>query len=247
MKRTNIIIAIVLVVLILDQALKIWVKTNMYIGEDSFLNWTDWTVRWARLHFVENNGMAFGIELGNQYGKLALSLFRIIAVAFLIYFIRKLISSKASMGLLISFALILAGAIGNILDSAFYGMMFSASEYHTREVAEMFPEAGGYASFLHGKVVDMFYFPIIENGQFPSWFPFWGGEPFEFFKPVFNIADVSISTGVISILLFQRSFFSSNLLDEDVTVSTEEEENISLNPEPSNPDLTIENKTLPEE
>ena len=211
-----------LVVLILDQALKIWVKTNMYIGEDSFLHWSDWTIRWGRLHFVENNGMAFGIELGNQYGKLILSLFRIVAVGFLIYFIRRLIAAKASMGLLISFALILAGAIGNILDSAFYGLMFSASEYHSRDVAEMFPEAGGYASFLHGKVVDMFYFPFIENGRLPSWLPFWGGEPFEFFKPVFNIADVSISTGVISILLFQRSFFSSNILEDDVISNKEE-------------------------
>jgi len=240
LKRTHIIIAIVLVVLILDQALKIWVKTNMYIGEDSFLNWADWTVRWGRLHFVENNGMAFGIELGNQYGKLALSLFRIIAVGFLIYFIRKLISAKASLGLLVSFALILAGAIGNILDSAFYGMIFSASDYHTREVAEMFPEAGGYASFLHGKVVDMFYFPFVENGTFPSWLPFIGGNHFEFFKPVFNIADVSISTGVISILLFQRSFFSSNILDEEEIANTAEGD-VSLNNESN---ITVENNTI---
>ena len=246
MKRTHIIIAIVLVVLILDQALKIWVKTNMYIGEDSFLHWADWTIRWGRLHFVENNGMAFGIELGNQYGKLILSLFRIVAVGFLIYFIRRLIEAKASMGLLISFALILAGAIGNILDSAFYGLMFSASEYHSRDVAEMFPEAGGYASFLHGKVVDMFYFPFIENGRFPSWFPFWGGEPFEFFKPVFNIADVSISTGVISILLFQRSFFSSNILeDEDIPNAVEESDSTNGEIESiSSDEVIVENKTI---
>ena len=179
----------------------------MYIGEDSFIDWSS-TPYWARIHFVENNGMAFGLELWEPYGKLTLSLFRIIAVGFLIYFIRKLLEAKASLGLLISFALILAGAIGNILDSAFYGLIFSASPHHMSTVAEMFPEQGGYASFLHGKVVDMFYFPMYD-GFLPEWFPIWGGESFEFFKPVFNVADVSISTGVISILLFQRSFFSA--------------------------------------
>ena len=207
MKKSHIVILIVLLVLVIDQSLKIWVKTNMFIGEDSFLNW-GWTPMWSRIHFVENNGMAFGVELWEPYGKLILSLFRIVAVGFLIYFIRKLIQSKASIGLLISFALILAGAIGNILDSAFYGLIFSASSQHTNAVATLFPEGGGYAGFLHGKVVDMLYFPLY-NGFIPSWFPFWKGEHFEFFKPVFNIADMSISLGVISILLFQWSFFSA--------------------------------------
>ncbi len=195
----------------------------MYIGEDSFLDWSS-TPIWARIHFVENNGMAFGFELWEPYGKLILSLFRIIAVGFLIYFIRKLIESKASMGLLISFSLILAGAIGNILDSAFYGLIFSASPYHSGPPAQLFPEGGGYETFLYGKVVDMFYFPLYD-GFFPEWFPFWGGERFEFFKPVFNIADVSISTGVISILLFQRSFFSSetalNTENDKLVLATE--------------------------
>lgn len=164
-------------------------------------------LNWALIHFVENNGMAFGISLGGEYGKLALSLFRIIAVGFLIYYLRLLLRSNVTTGLLVSFALILAGALGNILDSAFYGMLFSESPYHGG-LAELLPENGGYAGFLHGKVVDMLYFPIIDT-YLPEWLPYWGGEHFMFFKPVFNIADLSITLGVINILLFQRSFFSS--------------------------------------
>lgn len=202
LKRSHIIIIIVLLVLFLDQALKIWVKTNMEYGEYFNLLGFDW----ARIHFVENPGMAFGIELGGDYGKLALSLFRIGAVFFLIYYIGELIKMKVSFGLLISFALILAGALGNILDSAFYGLIFSASEYHGG-LAEFMPEGGGYASFLHGKVVDMLHFPLFE-GRFPDWLPRWGGQHFEFFRPVFNLADTSITIGVLNIILFQRSFFA---------------------------------------
>ena len=166
--------------------------------------------RWALIHFVENDGMAFGITLGVKYGKLILSLFRITAVCFLIYYIRVLLRSEVSFNLLFSFALILAGALGNIFDSAFYGLIFSAS-FHG-EVAQLFPVEGGYAPFLYGKVVDMLYFPILNlTGYYPSWLPFIGDNyySFEFFKPVFNIADVSITTGVLNILLFQRDFFSS--------------------------------------
>lgn len=164
-------------------------------------------IPWALIHFVENDGMAFGVTFGGAYGKLALSLFRIIAVGFLIYYLRFLDKAGASMGLLISFGLILSGAIGNILDSAFYGLIFSESVPYG-DPAVLFPAEGGYASFLHGKVVDMLYFPIF-SGYFPDWFPFWGGERFLFFKPVFNIADTAITLGVINILLFQRSFFSN--------------------------------------
>jgi len=188
----------------------------MYIDEDSFLDWGNGPY-WGRIKFVENPGMAFGMEIWGPYGKLILSLFRIIAVGFLIYFIRSLLASKASMGLLVSFSLILAGAIGNILDSAFYGLFFSASEIHINNVAEFLPDTGGYAGFLYGNVVDMFYFPIWE-GNLPSWIPFFGGKYFKFFNPIFNVADVAISIGVISILLFQRSFFSN-----EKTKSVEEE------------------------
>jgi len=163
-------------------------------------------LNWALIHFVENPGMAFGIELGGSYGKLALSLFRILAVGFLIYYLGQLIRSNVRFGLLVSFALILAGAIGNIIDSAFYGLIFSASPFHGG-LATLFPPEGGYAGFLHGKVVDMLYFPIFE-GVFPDWLPFWGGEYYLFFKPIFNIADLSITVGVLNILLFQRSFFT---------------------------------------
>ncbi len=188
----------------LDQALKIWVKTNMTYGEEIMLIPG---MDWARLHFVENNGMAFGYSLGGEYGKLALSLFRILAVSFLVYYIRLLILARVRFSLLASFALILAGALGNILDSAFYGLLFSASHFHG-DPAILFPANGGYAEFLHGKVVDMFYFPMFK-GVFPDWFPIWKGEPFLFFKPVFNIADVAISVGVVHILVFNRSFFSA--------------------------------------
>jgi signal peptidase II len=164
-------------------------------------------LNWARIHFVENKGMAFGLSLGGDLGKLALSVFRLVAVGFLIYIIHSLVKIKETFSVIFSFSLILAGALGNILDSAFYGLIFSATPYHGG-ISTMFPAEGGYAPFLYGKVVDMLYFPMIDT-ILPSWFPIWGGQHFEFFRPVFNISDASISTGVISLLLFNRRIFKS--------------------------------------
>ena len=219
LSKTTKVFLLVLHVLILDQALKIWVKTNMGYGSEINLL----GLSWAKLHFVENNGMAFGISLKGSYGKLALSLFRIVAVVGLAYYIHILAKAKASLGLLMCFGLILAGALGNIIDSAFYGLIFSAS-HHGSHLATMFPEGGGYAGFLYGKVVDMFYFPLFK-GHFPEWFPFWSGESFLFFRPVFNIADVAISTGVISIIVFHRDFFS---VEED-NIELEKKEELPSN------------------
>lgn len=206
MSRSLKISLVIIIVLILDQALKIWVKTHMNYDDTILI----FGLKWAKLRFVENDGMAFGLELGGVYGKYALSIFRIIAVAFLLTYLRRLARSGASMGLLISFALVLAGALGNIIDSAFYGMIFAESPYHGG-IAELFPAGGGYSSFLRGKVVDMFYFEIA-RGYFPAWFPFWQGEEYVFFRPVFNVADAAITTGVASIILFHRRFF--NQLEE---------------------------------
>ncbi len=201
-KRSHKIIALVFLVLLLDQSLKVWVKLNMNYGEDIRIFGLDR----ALIHFVENNGMAFGFSFGEgMQGKLLLSSLRIVAVGFLVYYINLLLRLRVSFGLLASFALILAGALGNIIDSAFYGMLFSSSPYHGG-LATFLPEGGGYAPFLQGKVVDMFYFPLF-RGNFPEWIPFLNGRSFIFFRPVFNIADVSITTGVINILLFQRKFF----------------------------------------
>ena len=202
-RRTGQVLLIVFLVLCFDQVLKIWVKTQMEYGEE----FTILGLNWARIHFVENEGMAFGLSLGGNLGKLALSVFRLVAVGFLIYIIHSLVKIKETFGVIFSFSLILAGALGNILDSAFYGLIFSATPYHGG-ISTMFPAEGGYAPFLYGKVVDMLYFPMIDT-ILPTWFPIWGGQHFEFFRPVFNISDASISTGVISLLLFNRRIFKS--------------------------------------
>jgi len=189
-------------VLVLDQWLKIWVKTNLTFGEEIKILGLDW----ARLHFVENEGMAFGLKFGGDTGKLILSVFRIGAVALLGYLLTKLVKQKEPLGLIFFFTLILAGAIGNILDSMFYGLFFSASSYAT--VAEFLPEGGGYTSFLFGHVVDMFYFPLFET-ILPEWLPWRGGTRFQFFRPVFNGADSAITIGVIGILVFYGSFLGT--------------------------------------
>lgn len=158
---------------------------------------------WFIIHFTENNGMAFGMEFAGEYGKLALSVFRIIAVGGIGYYLYTQVKRGAPTGLVVSISLILAGALGNILDSAFYGLIFNES---MTQVATLFPEDGGYAGFLHGRVVDMLYFPVMD-GTFPDWLPKWGGDHFVFFRPVFNVADSAITVGVFMIILFQKRYF----------------------------------------
>ena len=158
---------------------------------------------WFILHFVENNGMAFGLEFGNNIGKYFLSIFRLLAIGAIGWYISKLWKKEVPFGLVACFSLIMAGAIGNILDSAFYGLIFNESYGH---VATLFPAGGGYSSFLQGRVVDMFYFPLI-SGHYPQWLPYVGGDDFIFFRPVFNLADSSISVGITLILIFYRKFF----------------------------------------
>jgi signal peptidase II len=199
--RKKLAIFTVVGILLIDQISKIWVKTNMYLDE-SIPVFGDWFF----IHFIENPGMAFGVEFGGEMGKLLLSLFRIVAIGFITYYITNLIKQKAAKGLIFSVALVLAGATGNIIDSAFYGLIFSESPPHLREVANIFPPDGGYASFLHGKVVDMLYFPLIDT-RWPDWIPFFGGDRLQFFRTVFNIADSSITIGMALILINQKKYF----------------------------------------
>lgn len=166
---------------------------------------------WFHIHFIENEGMAYGLKFGGEFGKIFLTLFRLAAVVVGFVFMRKLVREKYHKGLLICGSLILAGAAGNLIDSMFYGLIFSNSSPY--EVAQLFPQGGGYGTFLHGKVVDMLYFPLYE-GYLPKWVPIWGGEYFIFFRPVFNIADAAISVGVIAILLFQKRFLHAQIAQE---------------------------------
>lgn len=192
-------IILIICILVVDQALKCWIKTHMYVGQEF-----DIIGQWFRIHFIENEGMAYGMSFGGSVGKVLLTLFRLIAVVFGFYLLRKITRQQYPKGLIICGAMILAGAMGNLLDSMFYGLLFSDSTYS--QVAQFLPAGGGYAGFLHGKVVDMLYFPVYE-GFLPGWIPFKGGDYFIFFQPVFNISDASISLGVITILLFQKRFF----------------------------------------
>ena len=199
MKRSYLIILTIFIVLLIDQVFKVWVKTNMYLGQE-FSVLGDWFL----IHFTENEGMAFGLTLGWGYGKLALSIFRIIAVILIGWYLYYLSRTRSHGGLVFSVSLIFVGALGNIIDSALYGLLFSQSAFHS--VATFLPDGGGYGGFLHGKVVDMFYFPIL-YGTYPEWLPWKGGDTFIFFRPVFNIADSAITTGVIILIAFQRKFF----------------------------------------
>lgn len=194
---------IIIITLLADQILKFWIKLSMTLGQEFPLLGNR-----VMIHFTENNGMAFGMELGGEAGKLILSLFRIIAVCAIGYGLVHMVKKKYHRGLILNVALIFAGALGNIIDSAFYGIIFSESTWYDK--ALLFPDGGGYSSFLHGKVVDMFYLPLI-SGQFPNWFPIWGGENFLFFRPVFNLADTAISVGVVLILIYQKRYFKEDI------------------------------------
>lgn len=160
---------------------------------------------WFKLYFIENKGMAWGWEFGGNWGKMLLTLFRLAAVIFGTWYLGRIVKQRYSKGFIVCASLIYAGALGNLIDSMFYGLIFDESTYS--RVAQLLPPEGGYAGFLHGRVVDMLYFPIITNAHYPSWFPFVGGKEFEFFSPIFNIADASISTGVITLFIFQKRFF----------------------------------------
>lgn len=195
-------IVLIISTLILDQALKVWIKLNMTLGQEFKILGDK-----GFIHFTENNGMAFGLELGGEMGKLALSLFRIIAIVAIGYGIVYMAKREYHKGLILCVSLIFAGALGNMIDSAFYGMIFSESSWYYK--AQLFPLEGGYSSFLHGKVVDMFYFPLV-SGHYPSWLPILGGQDFVFFRPVFNLADAAISIGVVLILIFQKTYFKED-------------------------------------
>lgn len=204
-------ILVILIILIIDQVSKIWVKTNMALYESIEI------ASWFKIYFVENNGMAFGLEF---IGKTFLSLFRIVAVCFIGYYIYKLIEKGYAKGFIICISLIWAGAFGNIIDCLFYGEIFTESPIAIKDVygeifvpgqaATFVPWGEGYSSILHGKVVDMLYFPLVE-GTFPSWLPFWGGEEFTFFSPIFNIADSAITVGIFTLIIFYRKTLSLSL------------------------------------
>ena len=200
-KKCTIAAAIIVFLLLIDQTIKVAVKLNMNIGEEIVV------FDWFRISFIENRGMAFGMEIGS---KLFLSLFRIVAVGGLTWYIWKKIKEGARMGYIVVLSMIYAGAAGNIFDSLFYGEIFTASHPYYTDLppAQLVPWGEGYASILMGNVVDMFSFPLF-HGTFPNWFPVWGGEDFTFFSAIFNFADACISVGVVVLFLFYRNDFNN--------------------------------------
>ena len=220
MKKIHVIL-IILLVLIADQLLKIYVKTSFPLNSSKHV-----AGNWFQLYFVENPGMAYGWKFGGNWGKLALTVFRLGAVVFGTWYIGSIIRKGYHKGFIICAALIYAGALGNLIDSCFYGMIFDKGMLYDPQINDYTNYSGlatfgkGYSSFLHGNVVDMLYFPVID-GYFPGWFPRWGGQKFTFFSPIFNIADAAISFGVIVILLFQKRFFRQrNTKEQHHTVET---------------------------
>jgi signal peptidase II len=221
-KKSTVFLLISLIV-IADQALKIYIKTHYYAGESHLV-----FGHWFQLYFIENEGMAYGWKFGGEIGKMGLTLFRLAAVIFGVFYIRKIIEQKYNRAFVLCVALIFAGALGNLIDSMFYGLIFENSSMLFNNVAHIFP-AHGYAGFLHGNVVDMLYFPIIHT-KLPGWVPFWGGQYFDFFSPIFNLADASISTGIIAILFFQKRFFKvrSVGINEELETKTVVEDQVPV-------------------
>lgn len=194
---------LILILITIDQIIKIYIKTNFYYGEEHKVL----GLSWFRLHFIENPGMAWGWKLGEgDIAKVTLTLLRLVAVIWGTFYLNKIIHQKRHTGFIICVAFIYAGAFGNLIDSLFYGVIFEKSNPELINIARAFPPDGGYAGFMYGHVVDMWYFPIIRT-ILPHWLPVWGGKPFEFFAPVFNTADVWVSAGVIALLVFQKRFF----------------------------------------
>lgn len=220
-KKGLIAVLVIVLVLLVDQVSKIWVKTHMALYD--MIHITDW----FKIYFVENNGMAFGIE---AIGKLFLSLFRLVAVGAIIVYLSRIIKENYKTGFIACIALVLAGASGNIIDSVFYGAFFEAS--YSGHIASAVPFGEGYASLLHGKVVDMFYFPLIE-GTYPDWFPIMGGQDFLFFRFIFNVADSAISVGVVILLIFYRKTLSYSLLSkkDKERLEREKQEQLDLDKE----------------
>ncbi len=226
MSNTKKAILIVTLILVIDQVFKIIIKTNLAYGQ-SFPVIGNWFV----LRLIENPGMAFGIDIPGKLGKFALSIFRIIAIGGIIWYLRSLLMDKAHSGLIVCLSLILAGAIGNLIDSTFYGFLFDKGTIYDPALGEWISYSGvanldfsGYAGLFKGCVVDMLYFPIIE-GRFPEWFPVMKGEHFIFFRPIFNIADSSISIGVIAILFFQKRLFRAEKGRSTVTQKEDDDKN----------------------
>lgn len=209
------VVSLIVILVFLDQAIKVHIKTNFYYGEEHVV------FDWFRIYFIENPGMAWGMKLGKgDLGKLALTLFRLAAVIWGTFYMRRIIREKYQSGFIVSVGFIYAGALGNLIDSLLYGVIFEKSDPVTQNIARAFTAKSGYADFMYGHVVDMWYFPIIRT-TLPEWVPFWGGKYFEFFSPVFNTADVWVSFGVIVFLIFQKRFFtkSRNAVLADGTVA----------------------------
>ncbi len=203
---------LILIILLIDQASKIYIKTNFQLHE----GFNVFGLSWFRIYFIENEGMAWGAKIPGQYGKLILTLFRLVAIVGIGYWLWDSVKKETSRILTLAVSFIFAGAFGNIIDSVFYGIFFNHSD---GQVANFMPADGGYASVFYGKVVDMLYFPMW-SGYLPEWIPFWGGDRFTFFEPVFNIADASITTGVLMLLVFHRKAFPKKEVVQEQTTPT---------------------------